>query len=207
MRNQRASFSGLLTILMQVQMSSERTSEMVYGQIQDGTTQFLTWMMKKRMQEDEKILMKSGMRKKEKMRKWGREEKRVEEMTNGRLMDSNLLVLIFSSSVVLSHAVLEISLLSFTPRFSTYLGEGNTLSTIHREEKLYFVLCQIHSYPFPSRPKLHRNNTTVLCGGPKPKPNQTKKTLLLPQFCWKLESAWSPCGGTQNSSFSPFPQH
>lgn len=46
----------------------------------------------------------------------------MEAMTDGKLMASSLPVFIFSSPLVVSHAVLDISLLSFMPWFSTDFG-------------------------------------------------------------------------------------
>uniref|UniRef100_A0A8C9CER6 Protein SET n=1 Tax=Phocoena sinus TaxID=42100 RepID=A0A8C9CER6_PHOSS len=145
MRNQKASSPGLLIILMQVQMSYERLSKMLCGQIHYSTTWFQTWMMRKgkkkmtmKRKKDWKILIKKGMwMKVKKMMMRGREERKMKEkMTHGTLMDSNLLFKIFSSPweqvtvffffffllLLCSVTLFLRSLFSFIPWLTTYFG-------------------------------------------------------------------------------------
>ena len=137
MRNQKAFSPGLLIILMQVQMSQEKSSKMIFGQIHYSTTWFLTWMMRKgkekrktmmKRKKDWKILMKKGIGMKVKKMKM--------MMTNGMLMDSNRFnflqslgascSLFFSSctqSPLSTRVIFEVSFLLYTMVHNLFLGK------------------------------------------------------------------------------------
>lgn len=134
---------------------------MIFGQIHYITTWFLPWMMEKGMEEEEEKEENIQWRIERRWRRWwggrGRRGGLRGPMENRWIPISFLNFLRPSCSAML---VLETSLLLYTMILNRFgVRGGNSLNIIQWEEKLYHFLFQIHSFPFPSEPKLHINGT------------------------------------------------